>query len=483
LFDVSDIEYGPKSLKSGKSSGIDDLCAENILYAHPSIIIHLKLLFNMICTHGFVPDAFGEGITVPVIKDQLGDHSLTSNYRPITVGPVISKLFEYCILNKFEHLFHTDPLQFGFKKNSSCSRAIFVLSQTTDYFLKHGSNMYLAALDATKAFDRVHHIKLFDKLIGRGFPGRIIKVLLDWYGKTFSTVKWYGCFSQAVCVRSGIRQGGVLSPLLFNIYINSLLCALRSSDLGCHLGDVYVGCIAYADDILLLSASLVNLQKMLNICHSHGDDLDIIFNPGKSCLFKVGKCHNELLPNLRINDAEITWVNSLKYLGVHFVSGRSLNVDISPLMRKFYAAANAILSHSKDVTEITRLYLLESFTLPMLTYGLNVLFLSQFQLKKLNSCWNSIYRRIFGFCKWESVKEIQLLCERLDLIHLIDKSKFEFFDKMYKCENYIIDRCGQLVKRCINITQLYNRYDVYVDDKVCSFAVSRKFYQTFGRRL
>jgi len=71
--------------------------------------------------------------------------------------------------------------------------------------------------------------------------------------------------------------------------------------------------------------------------------------------------------------------------------------------------------------------LLESFTLPMLTYGLNVLFLPQYQMSKLNACWNNIYRRIFGFCKWESVREVQVLCERLALIHLIDKSKLVFF--------------------------------------------------------
>jgi len=68
LFDVFDIEHALNSLKSGKSSGADDLFKESIMYAHPSIVIHLKLLFNMICTHGFVPDAFGVGITVPVIK-------------------------------------------------------------------------------------------------------------------------------------------------------------------------------------------------------------------------------------------------------------------------------------------------------------------------------------------------------------------------------------------------------------------------------
>jgi len=130
-------------------------------------------------------------------------------------------------------------------------------------------------------------------------------VLFDWYGKTFSKVKWNNCYSCLMSIRSGIRQGGILSPLLFNIYINSIICALRSSDLGCHLGNVYVGCIVYADDILLLSASLLDMQKMLDICCSHGDDLYIMFNPKKSCLFRVAKSHNENLPNLKFNGSEI----------------------------------------------------------------------------------------------------------------------------------------------------------------------------------
>jgi len=92
-------------LKSGKAAGLDDLCKENVLLAHPSITVHLKFLFNIVCTHGFVPDAFGHGVTVPVIKDRLGDASSPSNYRPITLSPVISKIFEYCILRKFEHFF------------------------------------------------------------------------------------------------------------------------------------------------------------------------------------------------------------------------------------------------------------------------------------------------------------------------------------------------------------------------------------------
>ena len=127
-------------MKFGEACGTEDLCKENIICAHPPVIVYLKILFNMglICTHGFVRDAFGQGVAIPIIKDRLGDSSSVSDYRPITPSPVISKIFECCVLHKFEHLFYTDPLQFGFQRDLCCSSALFVLSQTVDYFVQHG---------------------------------------------------------------------------------------------------------------------------------------------------------------------------------------------------------------------------------------------------------------------------------------------------------------------------------------------------------
>jgi len=485
LFSVTDVEDSLSCVKSGKASGLDDLCKETILYAHPALIVHLKFLFNIICTHGFVPDAFGQGVTVPIIKDRLANASSTSNYRPITLSPIISKIFEYCILHKYEHFFFTDQLQFGFKRDLSCSHALFVLSQTVNYFVQHGSNVFMAALDARKAFDRVNHLKLFEKLIARGFPAGIVKVLMDWYGKTFSCVKWGDCYSDFVSVRSGIRQGGILSPMLFNIYINSLIGALRSSDLGCHLGNEYVGCIVYADDIILLSASLIKLQKMLDICYLQGSNLDIQFNVDKSYLFIVGHSFGEMLPVLRMNDVPIAWTDSLKYLGVKFISDKRLNTDISPVMRKFYAAANAIFSHCKYVSQFTKLHLLESFTLPMLTYGLNAICLSRPQLMKLNSCWNSIYRKIFGYFKWESVKEIQMFCQRLDFVHIVDKCKFNFLNNFAAvCKNSVLFECLYAFQHSDMCRQLYVKYSACIGDVVhCSLIFQNFSEQVMLRHL
>ena len=93
-----------------------NLSAEHLLNAHPSLVIHLCLLFPGIASHGYVPDDFGQGIIIPLIKEKLGNVNDLGNYRGITLIPVISKLLELVILDICKPCLQTDDLQFGFKE-------------------------------------------------------------------------------------------------------------------------------------------------------------------------------------------------------------------------------------------------------------------------------------------------------------------------------------------------------------------------------
>ena len=108
----------------------------------------------------------------------------------------------------------TDSLVF---KKIGCSNAIFVLRNVIEYFNERGSNVYLASLDASKAFDRVNHFQLYVTLMRRHVPVAFLNIIINWYSKLKVMVRWNTALSQILRVRSGV-QGGVLSPSLFNIY-------------------------------------------------------------------------------------------------------------------------------------------------------------------------------------------------------------------------------------------------------------------------
>jgi len=119
---------------------------------------------------------------------------------------------------------------------------------------------------------------------------------------------------------------------------------------------------------------------------------------------------------------------SLNILAFIFLKDRFFKMDTSWVIRKFYAAANAINCHTTSVQELSRLYLFEAFTLPILTYGCDGIFVSCPNLRKMNVCWNNVYRKVFNINIWESVKCIQLFCGRLDFVHIAVLRKLKFYN-------------------------------------------------------
>jgi hypothetical protein len=435
IIDVECVERCVKMLKCNKAAGHDDLVAEHIINAHPAVIVHLKLLFSMMMTHSHVPEPFGSGIIIPIIKDKRGDVTSVDNYRPITLSPVISKIFESALLDKYSHYMKSDDLQFGFKKGLGCTNAIFSLRKVVEYFNSRDSNVYLASLDASKAFDRVNHYKLFTTLIKAGLPKYFVDIIINWYLKLCIVVRWDGANSSPLSVLSGVRQGGILSPILFNLYVNCFLTSLRKLDLGCHVKNLFLGCIMYADDLLLLSPSVVNLQRMLDLCDNMGRELDIRFNCTKSKCICIGPHQMHNLAIMTISNAEIKWVDEIKYLGLSIKSNKVFTIDYNDIRRKFFVSVNCILNKCKYSSDIVKLQLLESHCLPILLYVIESLNLATAQMKDINSWWNSVYRKIFGYNKWDSVKELICLLGRLDIHHLVFIRRVLFIKHSLLCTN------------------------------------------------
>ena len=218
----------------------------------------------------------------------------------------------------------------------------------------------------------------------------------------------------------------------------------------------------------------MQLQKMLDLCAEHADELDIVFNAKKSCLFTVGRGFKDIISPLSLGGGMVNWVMKFKYF-LSSKSSKATLIDLSDVIRKFYAAANAIYSHTKKVHELSRLYLFESFTLPILTYGLDGLLLSHTCSNKLNVCWNNIYRKVFGMKPWESVKFLQLSCARLDLNHIIVMRNVKFLNGVLKSDQPAINICGRLMIRSRKFRQLLDSYEVQLYNNSLSCNVYNHF--------
>jgi len=151
----------------------------------------------------------------------------------------------------------------------------FTLRSVIDYFISSGSGVYAAALDISKAFDNVCHAKLFQCFVDTVVPGCIVLVIENWYSKLCVAVRWIDAISGFFNVMSGVRQGSILSTRSFTVLINIVIVNLRDSGVACSINNIFIKCILYADDIIVLSATPSGLQEMLNICTETIMDVDL----------------------------------------------------------------------------------------------------------------------------------------------------------------------------------------------------------------
>ena len=154
-----------------------------IIFAGESLHVALMKLFNLCIIHGFVPDNFSKSLIVLVVKDKNDKTNCIDNYKPVSLVSIFSKIFELCISDRLVNLLCVDDLQFGFVSGKGCKKSLFTLDSIVNFVTSRGSPVFMAALDASKAVDRVNHFALFTKLICIGVPVYLLNILMNWHLK------------------------------------------------------------------------------------------------------------------------------------------------------------------------------------------------------------------------------------------------------------------------------------------------------------
>jgi Reverse transcriptase (RNA-dependent DNA polymerase) len=366
-----------------------------------------------------------------------------------------------CILTVLNQYIVKGDLQFGFTAGKGCQKALLVMSSVTEYFNERDSNVYVAGLDVSKAFDSVNHFGVFVKLMDVNVPVCVLNTLVTWYSKLSACVRWAGVLSQQFDMHSGVREGSVISPLLFSLYINDLIDVLKSEGLGCYLGDIYAGCLLFADDILLLSASLLQLQCMLDACYHYCCYWDLKLNVLKSNVIVFGGGSNIMLPDMLLGAGVLEWVKEVKYLGVYVFDRNGLKVNVDHNCRKFLGASFSILQRFGYFPETVLCKLILTKCLPILTYGMECFALLSEQRRKLSVAFNTVIRRIFKLSRYTSVRDIIIIVGSKPCDVLVDERRVLQLLTCLKGDCDVIRICGRLLCNSRDLMRIFMKYDVH----------------------
>jgi hypothetical protein len=230
-----------------------------------------------------------------------------------------------------------------------CSAA---LKEVATHYVNNGSNVFCLLLDASKAFDRVEYSKLFNALLDRKVNSVYVRCLVYMYSHQKLRVNWKGYISDTFTVKNGVKQGGVISPLLFSVYIDELLHRLQNSNIGCYMGPYYTGSVAYADDLVIMSPSVQGLKKLLKICERYSKDYQLTFNGSKSqfIVFHGGKLKLRNM-DIKFCGVQIKSQDKVIHLGHTLYADLRLD-DIQGVLAKFYRQFNIFFSRFKEESSV-----------------------------------------------------------------------------------------------------------------------------------
>ena len=374
-FELDELLVVLNNCKNNKAPGLDRISFEFYKNAPLSFALEVLRLLNYIFLAEDIPSAFRKAIIVPLHKK--GDPNDASNYRGLSLLDTLYKIFTGLILNRLKTWVELNEIinefQAGFRRNYSTIDNIFNLNAIVHLNFCNKTKTYAFFVDFKCAFDKLPRNSLFYKLSMLGLSKKMIVIIMLLYSETTSYV-WSGSdMSEPIHVEQGVKQGCLLSPLLFSLYVNDLHDSLPG---GVQIGNTTVKVLMYADDIVLLSTCPRQLQCMINslatYCNTWG--LKVNLNKSKIVVFREGPRLSSSLSWI-FENSPIEIVNEYMYLGMLLTYNMSFRKHLETKLRTAKNAINASWSALVSNTNIdvsNKLKIFDAAAKSILLYGAQV---------------------------------------------------------------------------------------------------------------
>ena len=435
--DLSTIHFSTGSIRSiilslpqGKAPGPDGIGVRFLSNTVDSISPVLCRIFQTSIRCGCLPLGWKTANITPVFKS--GDRSCLNNYRPVALTSTVCKVMErvisdvilrhlddYCLISANQH---------GFLPHRSCVTQLLNVYHTWAAQLDQRNPPRIDAvfLDMSKAFDRMPHDTLLHKLAsGFNIGGALWSWIKDFLVGRLQRVTFVGRTSEWSLVKSGVPQGSVLGPLLFNLFINDISRNINSP------------CVLFADDVLLYRSirtdlDVSELQNDLNELSAWSASNGMTFNTSKTKIMHISRKRAQFFPAYILSGTALTASNTVKYLGVTLSAQLSWNDHIKSVS----SSANRMLGFIKTVafnaSVHAKLALYKALVLPIVEYGLPAWLP---QTKKQDDTLENIQRRATRFILGQK-RGVMSYTERLEILNwstLSNRRNFAVLSLVCKC--------------------------------------------------
>ena len=422
-------------IKSNKSPGTDRILNEMLKSSSLEITPFLISLFNHIFRNHIFPNEWKKSIIVPIHKK--GNVNVCSNFRPISLTSLLSKTYTNILNKRLTHFVECNNIlpieQGGFREKYSTVDHIFTLYSMIHKQFSKDQKLYVAFVDYSKCFDTVNKHALFNVLEKNGITGSILESIKSIYEDVFACIKNHDEFSDFFECPIGLKQGCILSPRLFTIFISEVSRVINSK---CSSGFQFLANLAiihhlfWADDIILVSDTPQGLQQKLNILEEQSTRLGVKVNLDKTkiIVFRKGGFLSKF-EKWFYGGHPVEVVNRYVYLGFEFTTKMSLTSSLSSFIIKAKNALNALFRSLNTIEcHENKIFfkLFDSKVLPILSYSSE--FWGVFNIEEIEKVHTFAIKRFLNVSNHSSNSIVYAETGRVPLYinHLISSIKYWF---------------------------------------------------------
>lgn len=419
-----------QKLTRNKATGADNIPAEFLQTLGDKGIKVMTRLMNNIYKSGNIPDDFLQTVFITLPKvNQAQD---CCDFRTISLISHASKVLLHLINARITPIIerHLSSSQMGFRKGRGTREAIFKLRTMTERSLHVNKKIYACFVDFQKAFDRINHEKLMRIMEKAGIPIHERKLIRHLYWNQYAVIRTKDGQSRRICIRRGVRQGCIISPVLFNLYSEYMMKEFHDEVKGIVIGGRNFNNLRYADDAVYLCCSEVELQEIITrlaeVCRDYGMQINI----KKTKVMVISKTRN--VPcKIVIGGSELERVSQYKYLGTWITEDGRCELDVKT---RIAMAKDAFWKHKEllkgNISLRVKKRILQCYIYPVLKYSCESWTLNNDLIRRINSLEQWCYRRILKI-KWTDKVSNEAVLKRMQvrkaiLYNSIQKQKLGF---------------------------------------------------------